>query len=185
MKKSTLNITQYVNESLFDANRTVYGATANIHPTEGNLQRAYEALKTIPNSKTYLKEELPERFAYTLNSRIAPILVLADEGFSISNSTQKYKGNHGFDNALESMRTIFMARGPNFKKNKVIEPFRNVNIYSLLCRLLDIEGRPNNGSLDPFKDALLLDFPSSASECSSYSKALLILLFLLAFIFQY
>ena len=36
-EKSTLNITQYVNESLFDANRTVYGATANIHPTEGNV----------------------------------------------------------------------------------------------------------------------------------------------------
>ena len=28
---------------------------------------------------------------------------------AFQNSTQKYKGNHGFDNALESMRTIFMG----------------------------------------------------------------------------
>ena len=32
-----------------------------------------------------------------------------------------------------------------------MKPFRNVDIYPLLCHLLDIEPSPNNGSLEDVK----------------------------------
>lgn len=46
------------------------------------------------------------------------------------------------------MHPIFIARGPAFKKNYKSEPFETVNIYPLMCHLLDIRPRLNNGSLD-------------------------------------
>ena len=52
------------------------------------------------------------------------------------------------------MHPIFIARGPAFKKNYVAEPFETVNIYSLLCHLLQIDAHQNNGSLDAVKHIL-------------------------------
>jgi hypothetical protein len=52
------------------------------------------------------------------------------------------------------MHPIFIARGPAFKKKYVASPFESVNVYSLLCHLLDISPRPNNGSLDNIKHIL-------------------------------
>lgn len=45
------------------------------------------------------------------------------------------------------MKTIFRAFGPNFKKNFTSEPFDSIHIYPLMCRLLEIEPAPHNGSL--------------------------------------
>ena len=53
------------------------------------------------------------------------------------------------------MRGIFFAHGPSFRKHNKINAFRNVNIYPLLCNLLEINPNPNNGSLSPFVNAFL------------------------------
>lgn len=45
------------------------------------------------------------------------------------------------------MKTIFRAFGPNFKKDFLSEPFDSVHIYPLMCKLLEIEPAPHNGSL--------------------------------------
>jgi hypothetical protein len=55
---------------------------------------------------------------------------------------------------MPSMHPIFIARGPAFKKKYVTSPFETVNVYSLICHLLDISPRPNNGSLDTIKHML-------------------------------
>ena len=68
--------------------------------------------------------------------------------------TQSLKGNHGFDNQVESMRAIFLARGPDFKQRHQIGPVNNVDIYPLLCHLLDMRCNPNKGTISPFLDAL-------------------------------
>jgi hypothetical protein len=51
----------------------------------------------------------------------------------------------------------FVARGPNFKKSKVIKSFRNVDVYPLLCELTQITCNPHNGSLDTFNDSLIFE----------------------------
>lgn len=48
-------------------------------------------------------------------------------------------GLHGYDNELDSMKPIFMASGPRFKKGAVIEKeFKNIDLFNLFCRLLGI-----------------------------------------------
>lgn len=49
------------------------------------------------------------------------------------------------------------ARGPKFKKQIKLSPFENVNVYPLLCNLLEIDCKKNNGSVDVFKSALKND----------------------------
>ncbi len=49
---------------------------------------------------------------------------------------------------------MYKARGPDFLSNKIIKPFQNTNVYSLICNLLQIKCNPSNGTLDPFLDAL-------------------------------
>jgi len=63
-------------------------------------------------------------------------------------------GDHGYDNGLPSMHPIFIAHGPAFKKNYVAAPFETVNIYPLMCHLLEVTPRSNNGSLDNIKHIL-------------------------------
>lgn len=49
-------------------------------------------------------------------------------------------GLHGYDNNVESMRPIFMAKGPSFKSGAVIEQeFKNIDLFHLFCRLLGIK----------------------------------------------
>jgi len=52
----------------------------------------------------------------------------------------------------------FQAHGPNFKKNKILQPFDNVNIYPLLCKLLNINCHANNGTTKVFDSVYISDF---------------------------
>lgn len=65
------------------------------------------------------------------------------------------KGDHGFHNGEMDMKTIFWAFGPDFKKNVLSEPFDSIHIYPLMCKLLQIESAPHNGSLAVTEELLL------------------------------
>jgi predicted AlkP superfamily pyrophosphatase or phosphodiesterase len=94
-------------------------------------------------------------------------LVLPDEGWVLS--TRKrfdemkargrnngLRGGHGYDNELASMRAIFIAHGPAFKKGAVIEPFENIQIYNVMTRILGLTPAPNDGN-DAVAFAVLTD----------------------------
>ena len=55
------------------------------------------------------------------------------------------KGAHGYDNELEVMRATFIAHGPAFKKHYTAEPFPNVDVYELMCKILGLKPAPNDG----------------------------------------
>lgn len=58
-------------------------------------------------------------------------------------------GMHGYDPyKFESMHPFFLAMGPAFKKNYNVKSFNSVDIYPLMCHILDLTPAPNNGSLD-------------------------------------
>lgn len=59
--------------------------TASPHPSLlGRFDEVYEALAHAhPNLTVYKKEEIPDRWHYKHNSRIQPILAVADEGWYI------------------------------------------------------------------------------------------------------
>ncbi|KAE8726225.1 hypothetical protein F3Y22_tig00007179pilonHSYRG00010 [Hibiscus syriacus] len=62
---------------------------------------------------------------------------------------------HGYDNAVFSMRTIFIGHGPRFARGKKVPSFENVQIYNLVTSILKLEGAPNNGS-SAFPESVLL-----------------------------
>ena len=63
-------------------------------------------------------------------------------------------GNHGYNNSLHSMHPFFIARGPAFKQGHISEPFNNVDIYPLMCHILDIEPHKHDGSFVNVKHIL-------------------------------
>ncbi|KAJ6731332.1 ECTONUCLEOTIDE PYROPHOSPHATASE/PHOSPHODIESTERASE [Salix purpurea] len=113
------------------------------------------------NLKMYLKEKLPSRLHYAASARIPPIIGMVDEGYTVEQKGTKRQecgGAHGYDNALFSMRTIFIGHGPQFARGRKVPSFENVQIYNLVTSILNIQGAPNNGSVS-FPSAVLLPDP--------------------------
>ncbi|KAK3526352.1 hypothetical protein QTP70_024631 [Hemibagrus guttatus] len=57
-----------------------------------------------------------------------------------------YFGDHGFDNIISSMQTIFLGYGPNFKFRTEVPPFENIELYNVMCDILGLTPAPNNGT---------------------------------------
>lgn len=62
-------------------------------------------------------------------------------------NVQFNNGEHGFDNEVMDMKTIFRAVGPDFKSGLEVEPFESVHVYELMCQLLGIVPEANDGLL--------------------------------------
>ncbi|XP_012398433.1 ectonucleotide pyrophosphatase/phosphodiesterase family member 7-like [Sarcophilus harrisii] len=138
-----------------------YGGFGMILPKPGKEEDIYNALKNAhPHLKVYKKDEFPEHFHFAKHSRILPILLYGDPGYSVNGRFILYvnKGDHGFDNADMDMKTIFRAFGPDFKKNHLAEPFDSIHIYPLMCKLLGVTPEPHNGSLTVTQDMLVDTF---------------------------
>jgi predicted AlkP superfamily pyrophosphatase or phosphodiesterase len=109
----------------------------------------------------YRKAELPPRWRFGANRRVAPIVGVADEGWSIGTRSQHESmrsrwnyGNHGYDNAAASMRAIFIARGPSFRRGVVVPAFENIHLYELLCRVLRVRPAANDGRIEAVASVL-------------------------------
>lgn len=130
----------------------------SIFPNEGKEDEIYKSLKKkLPRgAKVFRKTEVPARFHYSTGARIAPLLVLPDDGWRLmtrkrfeekkaEGQMNAPRGGHGYDNDLISMRAIFIGRGPAFKRSVVIEPFNNTDVYNLMCEILGLMPAPNDG----------------------------------------
>lgn len=145
---------------LADAEVVDWSPNFAVIPRTGKEEEVYtRLLHAHPHLKVYRKEQIPERFHYRENRRIAPILAMADEGWQVRKRgpldaavIQSKRGGHGYDNALPSMAGIFVARGPAFGKGIEVEPFENVHLYNLMCVLLGVNPAPNDGDMEVVKD---------------------------------
>eukprot|EP00244_Chara_vulgaris_P005704 TRINITY_DN2213_c0_g1_i8.p1 TRINITY_DN2213_c0_g1~~TRINITY_DN2213_c0_g1_i8.p1 ORF type:complete len:501 (-),score=91.94 TRINITY_DN2213_c0_g1_i8:113-1615(-) len=106
----------------------------------------------------FLREDTPPRLHYSNNSRIAPLLGIVAEGFGIRmerGDNNVWLGQHGYDNNVSAMRAFFAARGPRFAPGRRVPPFRNLEVYNIICNILGMKPNPNNGSLAFSKRFLL------------------------------
>ncbi|KAL2099161.1 hypothetical protein ACEWY4_005641 [Coilia grayii] len=112
------------------------------------VSRVFSLLnKCHPHMKAYMKADIPERLHYKHNDRIQPIILVADEGWTIiQNGSLPRLGDHGYDNSLPSMHPFLAAHGPAFRKGYHLSGFNSIDIYPLMCHLLGIPALPNNGS---------------------------------------
>ncbi|XP_010225544.1 PREDICTED: bis(5'-adenosyl)-triphosphatase ENPP4 isoform X2 [Tinamus guttatus] len=122
-----------------------------------NKTYVYNLLKNCSeHMKVYLKEEIPDRFHYQHNKRIQPIILVADEGWTIVQNESLPKCDHGYDNALPSMHPFLAAHGPAFRRGYKQRTLRTVDIYPMMCHILGLPPQPHNGTLGNVK-CLLAD----------------------------
>ncbi|XP_034031618.1 bis(5'-adenosyl)-triphosphatase enpp4 [Thalassophryne amazonica] len=105
--------------------------------------------KCHAHMKAYMKEAIPDRLHYRKNLRIQPVLLIADEGWTIVQRGNHLPrlGDHGYDNTLPSMHPFLAAAGPSFRQGYRMSSLHSVDVYPLMCRLLSVSPRPNNGTL--------------------------------------
>ncbi|KAH7069235.1 alkaline-phosphatase-like protein [Paraphoma chrysanthemicola] len=132
-----------------------------------DLRRLYdqvkERTKDNPNVEVYLRDEdMPERYHFSKNDRIAPLWIIPKAGWAIvtkdeydvkegqkNGDVYHPKGIHGYDHEHPLMRAIFVARGPAFPHapGSRMDPFQNIELYNIVCDSIGITPAPNNGTL--------------------------------------
>ena len=136
---------------------------ASIVPRDGDVERVHRALLgKHPHLQVYRKGEVPERLHFNDHPRITPIVAIADEGWTIVSRAAAQRaaanpstgGQHGYDPELVSMGAVFVAAGPGIAEGRVVPPFRNVHVYSLLAQLLGLRPAPTDGSIDSVRAML-------------------------------
>jgi len=139
------------------------GATAGLRPLDGDVGALFSALKKRERHfRLYRREQMPKRFHFRDNDRIPPLVLVADEGWYITQRTAAeqtsrtlQKATHGFDPELASMGGLFIAHGPAFRRGVTIAPVENVHVYNLLCATLGLQPAPNDGDLRLARKVLL------------------------------
>ncbi|KAI0803627.1 alkaline-phosphatase-like protein [Xylaria sp. FL0064] len=126
-------------------------------------EQAAKKAEANPNFDVYLKDkDMPERYHFSKNDRIAPLWIIPKTGWAIvekkefniqdakaNNISYHPRGLHGYDHEHPLMRAIFVARGPAFphQPHSKVETFQNINVYNILCDSIGMEPVPNNGTL--------------------------------------
>ena len=135
---------------------------ADLVPEPTMEQEIYDALANAhPKMRVFKKGEAPAELHYNNHRRIMPLVCIAEDGWSITtrdffnNNPNSFKGGaHGYDPKHESMWGIFLAKGPSFKVNVQIAPFENIDLYELMCKILEVTPAPNDGGRDRWGEIL-------------------------------
>ncbi|KAI1894222.1 hypothetical protein AGOR_G00113600 [Albula goreensis] len=112
--------------------------------------------KSDQHFKPYLKQHLPKRLHYANNRRIEEIHLLVERKWHVARKSPEgtkkhpgkcgFNGDHGYDNKINSMQTIFLGYGPTFKFKTKVPAFENIELYNVMCDLLGLKPAPNNGT---------------------------------------
>lgn len=132
-----------------DARVVEQGTYASLTPLPGREAVVAAALlRPHPHMQCWRREGIPARLHYGRNPRVPPILCLAEPGWLVQKSAPPKPfagGNHGYDNAATSMRALFIANGPAFRRGVRLRVFDNTAVAPLLRDLL---GLPAGTGLD-------------------------------------
>ncbi len=161
--KKTIDISDILKD-FPNVDRTGNSAVVGLFSSKNEeLNQLEKKLKEKSQSyRIYKKQNIPARYHYQKSDRIPDLLLVAKEKVNIKTKADfspikanSYIATHGYDNTLKSMQASFYARGPSFKTQKVIPTFDNVNLYELMCKLLEITPAPNDGKLSNLPKNLL------------------------------
>ncbi|XP_061680326.1 ectonucleotide pyrophosphatase/phosphodiesterase family member 3 isoform X3 [Syngnathoides biaculeatus] len=127
--------------------------------------------------RPYLKWHLPKRLHYANSRRIEDVTILVEPKWLLERLPGSLRfcsgGQHGYDNDAESMHAMFVAHGPKFVARAEVEPFANIELYNLMCDVLQISPAANNGThgslnhllRQPFYSPLRPEEQSAPAEC--------------------
>ncbi|MCU7618210.1 ectonucleotide pyrophosphatase/phosphodiesterase [Chryseobacterium sp. PBS4-4] len=115
-----------------------------------NPAEVKKVFKELKENKTddyevYLDKKLPKYLHFATRddryNRIGQILLVPKAPKVFLEKNQKTSvGKHGYDpRFVPEMKATFLAWGPEFKNNLVIDEFSNVNVYPLVAEILDLK----------------------------------------------
>jgi predicted AlkP superfamily pyrophosphatase or phosphodiesterase len=153
---------KYINIKSLVPNRMIASISGGnpvylINPSEGKKDSVLYLLNKSTGLKAWNKSQLPPKWHYGTNPRIPEIVVVADSSWSIGtkpDGSSLRGGAHGYDNSNSDMFAIFYAAGPSFKKNYKFKELNNIDIYNLICRILNISPAKNDGDPGHIKGML-------------------------------
>lgn len=133
----------------------------SIFPKEGAEDTIYQQIAERFNPeqmRLYRKADLPARFHHQQHSRIAPIILLAEQpwifvrksllpGLKADPSFLRARGSHGYDNDELAMQGMLIAYGPAFKQATVVPKLRMVDLYNVMAATLGIIPAANDGDI--------------------------------------
>lgn len=152
-------------DDLIDLDRVMvsdWDPVVAIWPDSGAEASTYRRLQGHPHLTAYRRDSIPAHLHYRAHQRIAPLIGLADEGWSIS--THRYVADHpgafdgashGYDPTVPSMYGLFVAAGPSFRSGVRSDPVANIDVYELMCAILGLTPAPNDGSLENVRHLLV------------------------------
>jgi predicted AlkP superfamily pyrophosphatase or phosphodiesterase len=131
-----------------------------IFPKANKEDDIFSKINNLPHVTCWKKTNIPARLNYSDSSRIAPIVCSSEQGW-LTTSHKRYddwmkdlddpkrpRGAHGYDNRYQEMQATFIAHGGAFKKGYVAEPFENIEVYNVMCKILGLKPSPNDGKKD-------------------------------------
>uniref|UniRef100_A0A7N6A0C1 SMB domain-containing protein n=1 Tax=Anabas testudineus TaxID=64144 RepID=A0A7N6A0C1_ANATE len=129
------------------------GRIRSRYPNNPKCERVkHDCKKAEQHFKPYLKQHLPKRLHYANNRRIEDIHLLVERKWHVARKVPEgkrhcgFSGDHGYDNKINSMQTIFLGYGPTFKFKTKVPVFENIELYNIMCDLLGLKPAPNNGT---------------------------------------
>lgn len=137
-----------------------------IFPKPGKLDEIFPKLKDLKHTTCWKKSDIPERLHYADGNRIAPIVCSSeigwittshkrwDEWYKDLDDINRPRGAHGYDNKYQEMQATFIAHGAAFRKGYVSDPFANVEVYNIMCKILGLNPAANDGDLDNVREML-------------------------------
>ncbi len=159
-EKRQIILKNHIHDSLLvriEGSNPVY----NLEAKDGYLDLVYEKLSGIEHLHVWKADEIPEKLHYGTNPRTLDINIVGEEGWSVfTEKPSGYSaGTHGYMPQNHSMHAIFYAAGPSFLSDKEIDTFENVDLYNLVCFLLDLEPAKNDGAFERIEPMLLKSKP--------------------------
>jgi len=128
------------------------------------LDSLFTNLNTMPHARWFKRDHLPAKLYYSGSKRIADLVGIADEGWQMASKSRfdgnpdYYSGgNHGYEPWHQSMHTVFIAHGPQFKQGLKSSGFSLIHVYELLCAVLDVEPAENDGNLGEVEHLLQIE----------------------------
>ena len=145
--------------SLADVEIVDINPTLALVPKPGKEEPVFRALeKAHPRLKVYRRETTPEGWHYRDHPRVPPIVGVADEGWQVlrrstvdqlrTGRIRAAGGQHGYDPDVMSMRAMFVAAGPAFRRGVTVPAFENVHIYNALAQVLRVTPASNDGGTE-------------------------------------
>ncbi|KAF8532093.1 Phosphodiest-domain-containing protein [Gautieria morchelliformis] len=102
------------------------------------------SVKAPEKFSVFTHETMPSAYHFSHNPRIAPIYVVPEIGYALTNRNEgdaRYtKGNHGYDNTQPSMYAMFVSDGPfsgKAKQGRRMRARSTSNLFSRLIRRLN------------------------------------------------